>query len=490
MVDVYSFGCGNDAERLLQSLGEELRPGISPLSDVTESTSESQYEGQSREMPALLAVMGRASTTTSAAIDDFVATCLAFGDRCLLVLLDGAETRDELSGLPQLRIVEQSWSTSVARLRAAFSEGVAEEDSATIPASWVKDQEVEFLAGTTLTRDAAALVARARQVSHTGKPQVDVDFSSLLLGFLIGADRESNWFKSFLDRSGATLAPAMELSSVSEEQLAGLGRRILTPADLQRIQHLSHSVRTLASRALDFAVSTSKGNSGTIDVRHLIGSVLYDGAGHTRDFENMKFDRDRWSRAFVNHLARAVPQELPVWRALHETTFASTPLRLFDTQRPLTRLATDRWTTEDRLGYEGYAKAIYSFLTHRDTVPPLTIGIQAPWGGGKTSLMRMIQRELDPGNPALIRLNSDSDDLSNFRSQPEVSPVAIKRLNPINRHVRSDPDRGAAPWRPTWGQEHSKRATVGDIRREMDSPVADQRALQIDNRYPTVWFNP
>ncbi len=63
---------------------------------------------------------------------------------------------------------------------------------------------------------------------------------------------------------------------------------------------------------------------------------------------------------------------------------------------PSTHIATDIWTLEDSLGYRAYAYAIARFMTHPHTRPPLTISIQAPWGGGKTSLMRMIQKQVDP----------------------------------------------------------------------------------------------
>ncbi len=61
-----------------------------------------------------------------------------------------------------------------------------------------------------------------------------------------------------------------------------------------------------------------------------------------------------------------------------------------------TQITNDRWTVQDCLGYAEYARAFYHFIADPRTKPPLTISIQAPWGGGKTSLMRMIQRELDP----------------------------------------------------------------------------------------------
>ncbi|MGD0647587.1 MAG: alkaline phosphatase family protein [Acidobacteriaceae bacterium] len=63
---------------------------------------------------------------------------------------------------------------------------------------------------------------------------------------------------------------------------------------------------------------------------------------------------------------------------------------------PSTHVARDRWTIDDSIGHYPYAYAIYRFLTDPETSPPLAISIQAPWGGGKTSLMRMIQSQLDP----------------------------------------------------------------------------------------------
>ena len=64
--------------------------------------------------------------------------------------------------------------------------------------------------------------------------------------------------------------------------------------------------------------------------------------------------------------------------------------------QPEPRIARDYWTTEDKLGYAPYADAVAAFIRHRATLPPLTIGIKAPWGAGKTSLMRMVQNRLDP----------------------------------------------------------------------------------------------
>src|SRR5437879_1278703 len=66
--------------------------------------------------------------------------------------------------------------------------------------------------------------------------------------------------------------------------------------------------------------------------------------------------------------------------------------------RPESKISRDFWTIVDRLGHEPYASAVARFIRHRDTRSPLTIGIAAAWGAGKTSMMRMVQEDLDPRN--------------------------------------------------------------------------------------------
>ncbi|HEY3505642.1 MAG TPA: P-loop NTPase fold protein [Actinocatenispora sp.] len=61
------------------------------------------------------------------------------------------------------------------------------------------------------------------------------------------------------------------------------------------------------------------------------------------------------------------------------------------------RLAADTATVDDRLSRRRYVDALVAFLRHADTSPPLTIGVHGAWGTGKTSLMRMVRDELDPG---------------------------------------------------------------------------------------------
>lgn len=49
----------------------------------------------------------------------------------------------------------------------------------------------------------------------------------------------------------------------------------------------------------------------------------------------------------------------------------------------------------DRLGFQPLVNALFGFLFNRDTRPPLVIGVNGPWGSGKSSLMKMLCSELE-----------------------------------------------------------------------------------------------
>ncbi len=69
-----------------------------------------------------------------------------------------------------------------------------------------------------------------------------------------------------------------------------------------------------------------------------------------------------------------------------------TPENIYITVRSL----ADNPSSIDLLGYEDYAKALADFISSPKTGKPLTIGIDAKWGMGKTTLMEMIQKRLEP----------------------------------------------------------------------------------------------
>lgn len=57
---------------------------------------------------------------------------------------------------------------------------------------------------------------------------------------------------------------------------------------------------------------------------------------------------------------------------------------------------SDAYSQIDLLGYSDYVEALANFITSPKTKKPITIGIDAAWGGGKTTLMRLLLARLNP----------------------------------------------------------------------------------------------
>ena len=56
---------------------------------------------------------------------------------------------------------------------------------------------------------------------------------------------------------------------------------------------------------------------------------------------------------------------------------------------------SDNETTKDLLGFKVHADLIRSVVANPEVLP-ITIGVFGDWGGGKTSIMKIIERDLNP----------------------------------------------------------------------------------------------
>jgi hypothetical protein len=105
---------------------------------------------------------------------------------------------------------------------------------------------------------------------------------------------------------------------------------------------------------------------------------------------------------------------------------------------PSTHVITDSWTLKDALGYHVYAHALARFITHDKTVPPLCVSIQAPWGQGKTSLMRMVQAELD--RDAARELSSETSRVQLQRAIKQHKVKLQELVKEKNDYLRTELD--------------------------------------------------
>jgi hypothetical protein len=199
---------------------------------------------------------------------------------------------------------------------------------------------------------------------------------------------------------------------------------------------------------LDDAVEVQRRTAGesVVHLRHVLATGVHP-AVPAEVLDQLGVTLDEIRQEWRASIARTWPRESQEgWddiliRPLSDDPVAGAP--------PSARVHADRWTTEDRLDYALYAKAIAEFIRHPDAKPPMVISVQAPWGQGKTSLMRMVQSDLDPDHPDLL--------------EPR-------------------PDKG-----PEEMEKPASELTFGDLRRSLDG------AMEVTETKPrairTVWFN-
>lgn len=132
-------------------------------------------------------------------------------------------------------------------------------------------------------------------------------------------------------------------------------------------------------------------------------------------------------------------------------------------------LHSDKHAVEDLLGYGAYAYVISSFIKAGKTDTPFTIGIYAPWGRGKTTMMQLIKRKLDGSkkneieNTQLEQKKTEDIKWWEFRKRAKAVLTEYKgAINRINTYVGF--------------LKLLKKDLTGKAKPEKIS-------------YPTIWFN-
>ena len=166
--------------------------------------------------------------------------------------------------------------------------------------------------------------------------------------------------------------------------------------------------------------------------------------------------------------AAPAPENAAASEAPAEPEQATAPPRPVPPLPPAAILHSDLWADKDALGFSLYAKTIAEFIDQAQTKPPLTVAILAPWGRGKTTLMRLVREELARKANAHVAPTP---------SPPPAGPTATFGMlrEWLRRAVDVKPEKLAYPtvWFNAWKFQSSEQVWAG-LAHEIISQLVEQ----------------
>ena len=255
--------------------------------------------------------------------------------------------------------------------------------------------------------------------THT--EETELNYSALLLAFkYLDDDCISDWFRDYITKAGIDIDKIYRDYDSDREKTE---RKILNseyPKDpLVKAPTGSRSAKELFREGVDIMNDTSIGDIRLREYHERIKGWNFDRESHLPN-------------KFVAELASLCrPQEIGRWKSFHRKIL-DTEVLIDTGLSPF--IANDTSTTKDRLNYHIYAYAIARFLTHPGTSPPISISIQSPWGGGKTSLMKMVRDELD--EKAFSWENNAEQERRSKATSPRITLRALKSF--LKKRSHSD----------------------------------------------------
>jgi hypothetical protein len=242
-------------------------------------------------------------------------------------------------------------------------------------------------------REALGNAERVRIGAGSGQ----IHMEHLLLGLYRTADGPANRLISEAKISEEELLEILERAAKQHLPVA--------PEDVETAKSVETPTLSRHARAamIGGAQTADAMRSELIQTGHLFfGAMSVEACSPVEELARRGVDKDQ---ALALERLRAGQQEQPPPGDETETVPSAGTEPAPETLTVGASAQTDQPTAHDLLGYTGLVDALADLLTGSDTTFPLTIGISAPWGGGKSSIMRLLDGRL--------------------REQPEDSPWVI-----------------------------------------------------------------
>jgi DNA polymerase III delta prime subunit len=268
---------------------------------------------------------------------------------------------------------------------------------------------------------------RAAIIGGRFENEVNVSFTSILLGFLASKTPLSLWFQRYTSDANIAIEKMVSYQKTSLKNLKELQETemLLSVPGLE----LTQSAKKIFRAAEELARLTGASGPFALDEHHVMAAYIYRcPPEHEGQLKDWRFSRINWSNAFLSFLSLVRPElredELKQWKEIHHETFKQEPQILPPAQAtPLapmdvTQMHLDSPSEVDYLGRKGFADALAERLNRvwresnrtdekgnaSQSRSSFILHMHGPWGSGKTSLLKFLQRELQPPRAA------DADD--------------------------------------------------------------------------------
>lgn len=341
-----------------------------------------------------------------------------------------------------------------------------------------------------ITRDLYRLLARSNAIQEVRAIPAQLTFDAILFALLTARDPLVYSLRSRFESSDAELLSrsdglrnASEVAAIIEREDSDV---LALTATVELTPDASAVLLAASAHQDNLLLKPESGRELGLTLRDLVGAVIYE-EGSSRRFQSLTgVDTRLLAESFLSWISANAPREHAYWTSVHSSLHEPVPISVtvstpIEYQGAITsvgasaHITSDQWTDEDALGYRIYAEAIAGFLRNPETRAPLTISVQAPWGGGKTSLMRMVESSIDPVG-ALKRRGGQKSEAGKHLTIWEVVKELRKSTQPeTSTRESEDKDAEAFPsvWFNAWKYQSTNQIWAG-LAHAIMSQIADR----------------
>jgi hypothetical protein len=161
--------------------------------------------------------------------------------------------------------------------------------------------------------ELAKVLEIAAHVGDVSKDDVNVSYTSLLIGVLWSDDPTSEWWQEQIQPLGARVDEIYRHRRVGDSDRAAILERVASGAPYSpRKDPLSISARTVLLEARSVAQETGRSPTDPLGTRHVAAVYLFrNPPGHNGQFHReWRFEQDAWRRAFAEFIATEYASEV------------------------------------------------------------------------------------------------------------------------------------------------------------------------------------